>query len=159
MSKHARKTCPQCRQLQQRLEAQAAEIKSLRAELLELREQLAAALKNSSTSSKPPSSDITKPPPPVPDPAAAGPRKIGGQPGHPKHEREPFPPEQLTFSAVYHLDACPCCGGCLRRNGSFAKVVQQIEIARPPLAIEQHTSLEYWCATCQRGFLAPLPAH
>src|SRR5437868_1452478 len=80
---------------------------------------------NSSTSSKPPSSDIAKPKP-APDPVASGPRTIGGQPGHPKHEREPFPPEQLTSSAEYHLDACPCCGGRLRRNGPFAKVVQQI---------------------------------
>jgi transposase len=158
MSKHTQRSCPQCRQLQRRLEAQAAEIKSLRAELLDLREQLAAALKNSSTSSKPPSSDIAKPQP-IPDSAAPGPRKIGGQPGHPKHERDPFPPEQLTFAAEYHLDACPGCGGCLRRNGPFAKVVQQIEIAKPPLAIEQHTSPEYWCDTCQRGFLAPMPAH
>ena len=99
MSKHARKPCPQCRQLQRLVEAQAAEVKVLRAEVLELREQLAAALKNSSTSSKPPSSDIAKPKP-APDPKASDPRKIGGQPGHPKHEREPFPPEQNPFTAM-----------------------------------------------------------
>jgi transposase len=158
MSKHARKSCPQCRQLQRLLEAQAAEIKALRAEVRELREKLAAALKNSSTSSKPPSSDIAKPKP-APDPVASGPRKIGGQPGHPKHEREPFPPEQLTSSAAYHLDACPCCGGRLRRNGPFAKVVQQIDVCKPPLTVEQHTSPEYWCDTCTRGFWAPMPPH
>jgi transposase len=158
MSKHARKSCPQCQQLQRRLEAQAAEIKSLRAELLDLRAKLAAALKNSSTSSKPPSSDIVKPQPAaVPD--APGPRKIGGQPGHPRHEREPFPPQQVTFSEEHLLDACPCCGGRLRRNGDITKVVQQIEISKPPLSIEEHTSPEYWCATCQRAFTAPMPAH
>src|SRR5216684_7297700 len=115
MSKHARKSCPQCRRLQ-------AEIKALRAEMVELREQLASALKNSSTSSKPPSSDIVKPAP-ASDPDAAKDRTIGGQPGHARHEREPFPPEQVTHSEEHLLDACPCCGGRLRRNGNVAKVV------------------------------------
>jgi transposase len=158
MGKHARKSCRQCQQLQRLIEAQAAEIKSLRAELLDLREKLAAALKNSSTSSKPPSSDIAKPP--VPSPAdGSSQRKIGGQPGHPKHEREPFPAEQVTHFEEHLLHACPCCGGRLQRNGWFAKVVQQIEITKPPLAVEEHTSPDYWCAHCQRNFKAPMPAH
>lgn len=158
MSKQARKPCRQCQQLQRRIEAQAAEIKGLRAELLDLREQLAAALKNSSTSSKPPSSDITKPPVP---PAADGSdrRKIGGQPGHPRHEREPFPAEEVTHFEEHLLDACPCCGGFLQRNGVFAKTVQQIEITKPPLTIEEHISPEYWCVRCQRNFKAAMPAH
>jgi transposase len=158
MSKRGRKSCPQCRQLQRRLEAQAAEIKSVRAELLKLREQLAAALKNSSTSSKPPSSDIVKPPPTL-APDALGPRKIGGQPGHPLHQREPFPSEQVTHFEEHLLAACPCCGGRLRRNGDCARVVQQIEISQPPLSIEEHTSPEYWCSSCQRSFKAPMPSH
>ena len=157
MSKQTRKSCPQCQRLQRLVEAQAAEMKALRAEVLELRQKLAAAVKNSSTSSKPPSSDIVKPPrPSLADAAEA--REIGGQPGHPKHEREPFPPEQVTRFEEYLLDECPCCGGRLRRNGHFAKVVQQIEISQPPLTIEQHTSPEYWCPRCQRAFKAPMPA-
>ena len=87
----------------------------------------------------------------------SGPRAAGGQPGHPKHEREPFPPEQVTHFEEHLLDACPCCGGRLRRNGPFACIVQQIDIARPPLTIEQHTSPEYWCARCQRAFKAAMP--
>ncbi len=150
MSKHARKSCPQCRRLQ-------AEIKALRAEMVELREQLAAALKNSSTSSKPPSSDIVKPPPAA-GADTSGPRKIGGQPGHAKHEREPFPPEQVTHFEKHLLEACPCCGGHLQRNGHLAKIVQQIDITRPPLTIEEHISPEYWCDHCQRAFKAPMPA-
>jgi len=130
----------------------------LRAEVVELREQLAAALKNSSTSSKPPSSDIVKPPPAAAG-DASGPRTIGGQPGHPKHERAPFPPEQVTHHEEHLLEACPCCGGRLCRNGHFAKVVQQVDITRPPLTIEEHISPEYWCAHCQRSFKAPMPAH
>src|SRR5271168_576781 len=59
-----------------------------------LQEQLAAARKDSSTSSKPPSSDIVKPPRPAPA-ADDSPRAPGGQVGHAKHERAPFPPEQV----------------------------------------------------------------
>jgi transposase len=157
MNKQARKSCPRCRQLQRQLEAQAALIKPLRAELLRVQEKLAAAQKDSSTSSKPPSSDIVKPPPTAG--AESGERRsIGGQPGHPKHEREPFPAEQVTNFQEHVLDACPGCGGRLRRNGHFARVVQQIDIEQSPLTIEQHTSPEYWCGRCQRAFKAPLPA-
>jgi transposase len=155
MSKRARKSCPQCQKLQRQLDAQAAQLKLLGIEVLRLQEKLAAAQKDSSTSSKPPSSDIVKPA------AAASPegaeRRIGGQPGHAKHEREPFPPEQVTHFEEHVLEACPGCGGDLRRNAHFARVVQQMDIERPPLTIEQHTSPEFWCARCQRSFQAALP--
>ena len=156
MSKQARKSCPECRQLQRQLEAQAAQIKSLRAELLRLQEKLAAAQKDSSTSSKPPSSDIVKPPPPG---ATGSPRSIGGQPGHPKHEREPFRAEQVTSFAEHALDACPCCGGKLRLSGALPQVVQQVDILPARLTVEQHTCPEYWCGQCQKAFKAPLPLH
>jgi transposase len=156
MNQQARKSCPQCRRLQRQLDAQAVQIKALQAELLRLQEKLAAAHKDSSTSSKPPSSDIVKPPRAG---AEGGERRsIGGQPGHPKHEREPFSAEQVTRFQEHVLDACPDCGGRLRRNGHLARVVQQVDIVRPPLTIEQHTSPEYWCGRCQRAFKAPMPS-
>jgi transposase len=139
------------------VEALQAQVDPLLAEVATLREQLAVARKDSSTSSKPPSSDIVKPePPPRPDGA---PRAIGGQPGHPKHDREPFPPEQVSHFEEHTLDACPGCGGPLRRNGNCARVVQQVDIDRPPLLIEQHTSPEYWCDRCAKGYKAPMPLH
>ena len=49
--------CPQCQVL-------SSKVATLEAELARVREQLAAAKKNSATSSKPPSSDIVKPKPP-----------------------------------------------------------------------------------------------
>src|SRR3954454_10987344 len=115
--------CPRCQLL-------AAQVAELEAEVKRVREQLAAARKDSATSSKPPSSDIVKPkPPPLPD---GSPRTIGGQPGHPKHERPPFPPEQISHFKEHTLEACPCCGGPLRRNGDCAHVVQQVDIETPP---------------------------
>jgi transposase len=150
MKRRSKNSCPGCRRLE-------AIVEALRAEVASLREQLAAALKNSSTSSKPPSSDIVKPKPPPADDSVK--RTIGGQPGHAKHEREPFPAEQVTFFETHVLDSCPCCGGSVRPNGLPAKVVQQVDINRPPQTIEQHTRPAFWCDRCNRGFMAALPTH
>src|SRR3979411_1115658 len=110
MKAKARKSCPNCRRLQALLDAQEARLKALEATVARLQAQLAAARKDSSTSSKPPSSDIVKPPKPPP-PEGQDKRKIGGQPGHPTHERALFPPEQVNGgSHDYVLDLCPNCG-------------------------------------------------
>ena len=140
---------PQCQMV-------AAEMAALKEENARLREQLAAAKKNSSTSSKPPSSDIVKPKPPC-DSDGESKRTIGGQPGHPKHEREPFLPEQVTHFAEHTLQACPDCGGTVQRNGQWERVVQQMDIEAVPLTVEQHTCPEYWCEQCQKPCWAPLP--
>ena len=155
MARQARQSCRQCERLQGQVKALQARVDALLAEVSQLREQLAAAKKDSSTSSKPPSSDIIKPPR---TDDASSPRRAGGQPGHPKHERTPFAPEQVTHFEEHLLQVCPCCGGGLRRNGHLARVVQQIDIAKPPLTIEQHTSPEYWCVRCQQAYKAPLPS-
>jgi transposase len=112
--------------------------------------------KDSSTSSKPPSSDIVKPPPPPPPPGQDK-RKPGGQPGHPKHERVPFPAEQVDHFFVHTLDACPCCGGPLHRNGGLARVVQQVDVEPARLTVQQHTRPEYWCDACAKPSRADLP--
>jgi transposase len=132
-------------------------VNAQQAEIGQLREQLAAARKDSLTSSKPPSSDIVKPKPA--QDAGAAKRSIGGQPGHPRHDRKPFPAAQVNHFEVHPLDQCPCCGGPLRRNAHFAKVVQQVDVEKPPLVIEQHTSPEYWCDHCQKPCKAPMPPH
>src|SRR6516164_5255091 len=154
MARPARQSCRQCQQLQAQVNALQARVDALLAEVTQLREQWAAAKKNSSTSSKPPASDIVKPP--ADD--SSSPRPAGGQPGHPKHKRAPFPPEQVTCFEEHLLQVCPCCGGGLRRNGHLARVVQQVEIAKPPLTIEQHTSPEFWCVRCQKAYKAPPPS-
>jgi transposase len=143
--------CSRCRDL-------AAKLSAAEAEIARLREKLAAAKKDSSTSSKPPSSDIVKAKPPGDD--EDGPkRKIGGQPGHPKHEREPFAPEQITDSHTHTLSACPDCGGKLRRNGQFQRVVQQMDmdLRAAPLSVEEHICPEYWCAQCRKPCWAAMP--
>src|SRR5881397_1013731 len=87
--------CTNCRRLQARVDALEAELADLKQVVAQLGRQLAAACKDSSTSSKPPSSDIVKPPKPPP-PEGQDRRSIGGQPGHPKHQRVLVPPEQVN---------------------------------------------------------------
>src|SRR3982751_661934 len=90
--------CPNCQRLQARVEALEAELTALKEVVARLTQQLAAARKDSSNSSKPPSPDIVKPPKPPP-PTGQDQRRIGGQPGHPKHERAAFPPESVKGGA------------------------------------------------------------
>jgi transposase len=156
METAATNPCANCRRLQAQVNALQAKVDGFASELTRLREALAAARKDSATSSKPPSSDIVKPRPAQEDGAK---RSIGGQPGHPKHERQPFPAEQITHSQVHPLDVCPCCGGPVRRNADLARSVQQVDVEKPPLTIEQHTFPEYWCPRCRKPVRAPLPQH
>src|SRR5947209_10484021 len=90
-----RTACPECPRLRQQLAALQAQVELLTATVAQLQEQLARARKDSSTSSKPPSSDLVKPGQ-APPADGAGQRPPGGQPGHPRHQRQPFPPELLT---------------------------------------------------------------
>jgi transposase len=148
--------CPGCARLQAQQEQLRLQLEQLRTTVARLQEQLAAARKDSSTSSKPPSSDIVKPPPAPPPPGQAQ-RKPGGQPGHPKHERVLFPPEQVEQSFVHTLRACPCCGGPLRLNGGLQQVVQQVDVEPARCTVQQHTRPEYWCGSCDRAYRADLP--
>src|SRR3954452_3900912 len=126
--------CPNCRRLQAQVDALQAQLEGLRATVAQLQEQLAAARKDSSTSSKPPSSDLVKPPKPPP-PEGQDKRLIGGQPGHPKHERVPFPPEAINGGFFDHrLDSCPSCGHDLQPALTLTpRVIQQVDIRAVPL--------------------------
>jgi len=78
--------------------------------IADLEAEVAKLRKNSSNSSKPPSSDIVKPP------KRKGKnknrrRKIGGQPEHPKHEREPFAVEDLDGIWGYELSSVRTAAG------------------------------------------------
>src|SRR3954469_15280807 len=158
MGTEATPSCPNCQRLQARLDALRAQLETLQATIPRLQAQRPAARKDSSTPSKPPSSDIVKPPKPPP-PTGQEKRRIGGQPGHPKHERAAFPPESVNGGSFDHrLDSCPGCGQNLQPTRTLApRVVQQVDIVEVPLSIQEHRSHPGWCPHCQKMYEAPLP--
>jgi len=141
----ADKPCPNCIALELRVAA--------------LEAQLAAALKNSRNSSKPPSSDIVRPGSPK-DKALRKreKRKRGAQPGHPRHERPPFAPEDVDERVDYTLAACPDCGGRVTPFDAPARIVQQVEIVAKPTHVSEHRSPACFCKRCQKTYHAEIPA-
>lgn len=125
------------------------------ARIAKLEAELAAARKTSATSSKPPSSDLVKPPAARRQPSK---RKRGAQPGHPKHDRPPFGPEQITRIENHRLDCCPECGGAMELLETPIRVVQQVEVLAQPVQVVEHRSRVCRCGKCQREFVAPIPA-
>lgn len=132
-------------------------IAELRARIAELEAGLAKARKDSSNSSRPPSSDIVKPPKPPP-PKGQKKRKRGGQPGHSKHERAAFPPEEVDKFHTHKLKRCPDCGGRVKRAKRPPRVVQQMELVEKPVMIHEHKALAYECKKCERVRYAPMPS-
>ena len=140
----------------QRIDKLEQENAWLRDENAQLKQQLAAARKNSSTSSKPPSSDIVKPK--KPRGKGRKKRKRGGQPGHPRHERPAFPAEMIDDILPYTLDGCPDCGSELLFSRQVeTRVIQQAELVAKPLWITEHRALAYWCPKCRKVHYAPMP--
>lgn len=111
--------------------------------------------KNSSNSSKPPSSDIVKP---KGKKRGKRKRKIGAQPGHPKHERPLFPEKEIDQFHEYRLGACPECNN---PDVSFIdqppRVVQQMELVKTVVTKEEHRSYPVWCERCGKIHYHPFP--
>jgi len=131
-----------------------AEIGRLRAENERLTLELAAARKDSSNSSKPPSSDIVKPP----SAGGQGKRRIGGQPGHTPHFRQPFTPDQIDESYVFDPPSMTCtCGGELTPYPSEDHVQQQIDLPEQPLVHREYRARSYRCSSCGTRRRGKLP--
>lgn len=142
--------CPNCKRLEKRLAELEARLRQLEAEL-------AKAQKNSGNSSKPPSSDIVKPTSKSCARKKGRKRKQGAQPGHPRHERPPYPPEQIDTAWEYRLNECPCCGGTLVDASGASRCLQQVDLTLEPVIIEEHRQIAQWCKKCQRVHYAGLP--
>jgi transposase len=143
-------------ELEKRVVALETENAALKAENTTLKVEIARLKKNSSNSSKPPSSDIVKPPKPTP--AAGGKRKIGGQSGHERHEREPFTAAQIDRVEVHTLTCCPDCGGRVQAVTLPPRIVQQIELVARPVEIVEHQAPACRCQRCGKIHQAALPA-
>jgi len=136
------------------------QVVALQHKVEEQEKTIAQLSKNSSNSSKPPSSDITKP---KNNNRAVGKRnkkrKIGGQPGHPKHTRQPYPPEAINHFYDYELTSCPHCGAhdLLFIEDQAPRVIQQLEVKDIVVVREEHRAYAYWCEACQQIHWAELP--
>ena len=136
-------------ELEQRVVELETENAALKAEIVRLK-------KNSSNSSKPPSSDIVKPPKPVPP--QGGKRKIGGQPGHERHLRDPFTAQEIDRVVPHPLTTCPDCGGTLTPAQAPPRVIQQVELVPQLVEVMEHRAGAFYCRHCDQVHYAPLPA-
>lgn len=146
------------RELKERLNTVMEENQRLQHRIAELEDALAKARKTSKTSSRPPSSDLVKPQTRPKSSSSGEGRSIGGQPGHPKHERPAFSVEQLDAVHEYTLSSCPCCGGELDAADCAPKTIQQVEIIEVPIRVEEHRGMAFWCPTCQTIHYASFPS-
>jgi len=139
----------------QALVDQSATIDALREQVQALERQVAVLSKNSTNSGKRPSSDdLTKP---RPRRRRKGKRKPGAQPGHPKHERPPFAPEQIDAGHDYHPQHCPDCGDPLIGSDWAPKIIQQVELQPIVVTKEEHRAHAGWCERCGRIHHASFP--
>ena len=129
------------------------ENQQLRQDNRQLRHEIARLKKNSSNSSKPPSSDIIKPPK---DPPRRGrKRTIGGQPGHPRHQRPPFDANQIDRICLHELPPQEVRRRRLRPLQQW-RVLQQVELIEKPYAVTEHRARCY-VTPSGRMVQAPLP--
>jgi transposase len=143
--------CPNCAVLLEK-------IKQLEERITQLEAELAKAKKNSSNSSKPPSSDITNPASQPPKKGKkGGKRKRGGQPGHPRHERPSFAPEQIDVTWTHYYTGCPCCGGTLVDTDEPKKVLQQVELKPISIVVQEHQRSAQRCTDCGKVHCIPWP--
>jgi len=131
------------------IESQQEQIKALEVKVAKLS-------KNSSNSSKPPSSDdITKPK--SNKKKKKGKRRIGGQPGHLRHERPLFPEEEVDKFHSYILPSCPDCHAEVNIIDGKPRIIQQVELIEVPLIREEHRSYPVWCPKCGKIHYMPFP--
>ena len=132
-------------------------IESLQQRIEELEKKVAALSKNSTNSSKPPSSDITKPAQKKIRKKKGSKGKRGAQPGHPKHERIAFTPEEIDLFRDYILDRCPDCDGEVELIDGEPRVRQQVELKDIIITREEHRSYPVWCEKCQKVHYMEFP--
>lgn len=158
--------CPGCEALQAEIAQLRAEMQSLRdeltatrSELAKTKDELAKATKNSDNSSKPPSSDLTKPKKKASRTSRKGSqRKRGAQPGHKRHQREPFDASEIDHFWNYTFPACPDCGGAVEPSDEKPRAIQQVELLTTPVEVSEHRGQPCWCPHCRKTHYAPVDA-
>lgn len=134
------------------LQWQATEIRRLTARIAELEAKLG---KNSTNSSKPPST--THPHGKPPGSKKKSRRKPGGQPGHPKHERDLVPTDQCQDVVPCVPTACRRCGQVLTGTDPdpLRHQVWEIPDIQPLITEYQQHRLTCSCGCSTCGALPP----
>lgn len=132
-----------------------ARIAELEAENARLHAEIARLKKDSSTSSKPPSSDIVKPPRPAPTGGKRRQRRCGGQPGHPRHTRPLFPPEQVDRAWIYEWQKSELESEWEPLD-EF-RTLQQVELVEKLFEVTEHRARLYRSQITGEVIVAPLP--
>ena len=145
--------CSQVLLLEQTLAQLQREIRQLQADNQQLKDQIARLKRDSSNSSKPPSSDIVKPKKNE-TPQGRRKRTIGGQQGHPRHERLPFAPEDVDRTIQHELSAAQS-KGLVPLEEWF--VLQQVDLADKLYVVTEHRVRKYLNPRTGRIVMAPLP--
>ena len=107
----------------------------LHSEVKQLKEKIARLEKNSSNSSKPPSSDITNP---QPENKKKKKRKIGGQKGHPKHNRPLFESNEIDKTIIHKLPAKEIKRKGLVELGETESALQQVDLPKKLYNVIDH---------------------
>src|SRR5581483_9362453 len=82
----------------------------------------------------------------------------GGQPGHPQHERDLLPGDQVQEFFDHRPPACcPDCGHALRPTGFPPRCVQQLDLGAVPVAVHEHRRHEAFCPACNKVHYGVLP--
>ena len=86
-------------------------------------------------------------------------RKIGGQPGHARHQRPLFAADQIDKRKFYSLEECLHCGSRdLDLLPDPVQVVQQVELLPKPFQVTEHVVQACRCCHCRRIQTGQLPA-
>jgi transposase len=145
--------CPNCRKLAQRIAELEKRLAEALAEIEQLKAKVAAEKKDSTTSSKPPSSDIVKPRKPPKQKGSKRKRRRGGQPGHQRHTRPLFPPEEVDKTWIYELaDADPKW-----QPLDEYRILQQVELPEKLFTITEFRARMYRNRETGQTMYAPLP--
>ena len=155
--KMRRGPCRNCDRLTRRVAELEKQLSAAMARIEDLERQLASAKKNSSTSSKPPSSDIVKPPRPTAQAHTGQKRKRrrGGQPGHERHERMPFAPEDVDRAWIYEWPESSLSAEWEPLE-EFS-MVQQVDLATKLFEVTEHRARLYLYRPTGEVVAAPLP--
>lgn len=133
------------------------EIDELKAEVADLRSQLAAKKTTSRNSSKPSGSEHPHAKPARRKPSGKK-KKQGGQQGHKRTIREPIPTEQCDYVVPCTPDSCRGCGGQLQPSSLDALRHQVWEL--PPIkpVVTEYQLQRGHCSRCGITTCGDLPA-